>query len=264
MVEDTEYYWEELRKEGAVEPLEDGEGIRMELTAEEGERFTEVSGDSNFAHIHGREPQRTGELTEMLDASAESTSSKIPETHPEYGGELRPLQQGALTPTALAYSPELGFDGLIKSIELEFDSPVYLGIDRETADRTMIEDREHGTSVLAENPWIEESYEPVTVSYSTVGEEGNRGENMRRIALLNALVARAPVEEDESPRDGHIFSGAEVRYPDRELEGEDLTYRELEDEEISETPMGPVKRFEAGSQDDPGFSYTEFYVDTGL
>lgn len=261
-VAETESFWQDLIESGRVEHQQNRIVIRP--LASDIEDFTEITGDDNFAHVIGLEPVRSKELADMLEESTSYTEPVVPEGY-ESAGEYRPLQQGALTPTAIAYDPHLGFDGLLTNLELSFIEPVFAGLSPGSADSTAIEKDGRGYDIEATNPWKEEDYVPTEVDYETVGEGDFTDENRRRVAILNALVARAPLENDQSLRDGDIFHSTEVDYPVRVLDGSDFAYRAEGSQEIAETGLGPLKGFHAEDDLDAGkLSYSETYIDADV
>ncbi|MFB6143943.1 MAG: hypothetical protein ABEJ98_01395 [Candidatus Nanohaloarchaea archaeon] len=255
---EMEEFWQKLLERGSVEPM-DG-GVAMAPAAADVEEFARVTGDDNYAHVKGAAQEQSRELAEMLEGSTQYTEPEVPEGF-EDAGEYRPLQQGALTPTAIAYDPRLGFDGLLTDLELSFREPVFAGTSRENADRTEILKNGEGYDVTAVNPWIGEPYTPTVVDYEVEREGDFTEENRRRVALLNALVAREPLENDRSPRDGDVFHEAEADYPSEVMDGSSVEYRE-DSQQATDTALGPLKIFEVDEEMESGsFSYTETYID---
>ena len=261
-VAETEDFWQELVEAGRVEQVEGG--ITVRPVASDVEAFTDITEDANFAHIKGLQPERSTDLADMLEQSTQYTSPEVPEGHEE-AGEYRPLQQGALTPTAIAYDSGLGFDGLLTNLELSFREPVFAGVSSpENADATTIV-KGKGYEMTAENPWKQESYTPTVVDYETEGEGDFTEENRRRVALLNTLVARGPLGNGRSPRDGDVFHSAEANYPVAVLDGSEIEYTAGAGEEITDTALGPMKVFEAEDKLEAGqLSYSETYIDADV
>lgn len=258
-VSETEDFWQQLVENGSVQEID--KGIVLKPQNEDVERFTHVTADDNFAHVKGKHPERSRKLLEMLEESTQYTEPVIPEGYPE-AGSYRPLQQGALTPTAIAYDPHLGFDGLLTDIELSFREPVFAGPTKETADKTSIVRNGDSYDIAAVNPWKDEEYIPTEINYETTGEGDFEQENKRRLALMNALVAREPLENGESPRDGDIFHEADASYPP--VLDETLAYS-VDAEEVTDTALGSMKVFEVEEELESGdFSYTETYIDASV